>query len=96
MPYISKNDKANLDSKLSHVHIGSVGELNYAINALAMDYLNQLSQIGYQELNSVIGALEAAKLEFYRRIVLPYENKKIRDNGDIYYEFIRKHSLPTL
>jgi len=32
----------------------------------------------------VIGALEACKLEFYRRAVVPYEDKKIKENGDVY------------
>jgi hypothetical protein len=95
MPYILKKDKSTIDAKLKEVHIGSVGELNYAINALAMNYLNQLDQMGYAELNGVIGAIESAKLEFTRRIVATYEIQKIRENGDIFQEFIRKHNLPT-
>lgn len=30
------------------------------------------------------GAIEAAKLEFYRRVVAPYEDQKLLDNGDVY------------
>ena len=29
-------------------------------------------------------ALEGAKLEFYRRIVAPYEELKIKENGEVY------------
>lgn len=42
--------------------------------------INKMSR----RVNSGIGALEAAKLEFYRRVVAPYEDKKIFDNGDVY------------
>ena len=38
----------------------------------------------YQTMNDIIGALEGAKLEFYRRVVVPYENDKIEQNGDVY------------
>lgn len=31
-----------------------------------------------------MGAVEGAKTEFYRRIAVPYEEKKIRENGDVY------------
>ncbi len=34
--------------------------------------------------NAVVGALECAKLELYRRMVAPYENGKIAENGDVY------------
>lgn len=30
------------------------------------------------------GAIECAKLEFYRRVAAPYEDKKIAENGDVY------------
>jgi len=33
-----------------------------------------------------MGALEGAKLEFYRRVVVPYEEKKMKENGDVYNE----------
>jgi hypothetical protein len=32
----------------------------------------------------VVGALEACKLEFYRRVVTPYEENKMKENGDVY------------
>lgn len=30
------------------------------------------------------GALECCKLEFYRRVAVPYEDRKIKLNGDVY------------
>jgi hypothetical protein len=38
----------------------------------------------YADYNAVIGALEACKLEFYRRVVSLYEDKKKEINGDVY------------
>lgn len=38
----------------------------------------------YDSLNAVIGVLECAKQEFYRRAAVPYENQKITENGDVY------------
>jgi len=38
----------------------------------------------YQTFNDILGALEGAKLEVYRRVVGPYENGKMSENGDVY------------
>lgn len=38
----------------------------------------------YQHYNEVIGVLECAKLEMYRRCVAGYEDMKINVNGDVY------------
>lgn len=38
----------------------------------------------YQDINDIMGAIEGAKLEFYRRIAAPYENEKITENGDVW------------
>jgi hypothetical protein len=39
---------------------------------------------GYQTFNDALGALEGAKQEFYRRVVVPYEEQKRFENGDVY------------
>ncbi len=79
MPYIKKEDRESV------ARIGPVtaGELNYAITILLLNYWNLHSK-NYLTINDLIGALEGAKLEFYRRIVVPYENTKITQNGDVY------------
>ena len=59
-----------------------VGELNYAITQLVLGYLPPSPR--YADYNSVVGVLESAKLECYRRAVAPYENQKAFDNGDVY------------
>jgi len=63
------------------------GELNYLITKLMHNYLRQCErQFGrptYKAFNDVIGAIEGAKLELYRRKVIPYEETKKRENGDV-------------
>lgn len=58
------------------------GELNYILTMIINEYWK--ANESYQTINDVIGALEGAKLEFYRRIAAPYENGKVKENGDVY------------
>lgn len=80
MPYISQDDR----DELAHYPIADgVGQLNYQITMLVHRYVRRHGLV-YNRISDVIGALEAAKLEFYRRVVVPYEDKKIKENGDVY------------
>jgi len=47
-------------------------------------YLAQKGPIRYANINEVIGVLECAKLELYRRIAVPYEDVKKEQSGDVY------------
>jgi len=58
------------------------GELNFAITQLLLNYLD--GGMSYTAINEVIGVLECAKLELYRRVAAPYEDKKKEENGDVY------------
>ena len=58
------------------------GDLNYLFSRLATMYLKNGCQ--YSKINDVIGALECAKMELYRRLAAPYEDVKMKDNGDVY------------
>jgi hypothetical protein len=79
MPYITKQDRINLDAGGS---AQTAGELNYEFTKLIVDYVSRNNN--YQGMNDIIGALEGAKLEFYARWVRPYEDYKIAVNGDVY------------
>lgn len=79
MPYIKMKQRDEMSEGRLPVDIG---ELNYAITSLVLDYLP--SNPRYSDYNSVVGVLESAKLEFYRRAVATYENQKIFENGDVY------------
>ena len=78
MPYITQSERNAVD-------VGSpmnAGQLNYSITMLIKNYVN-INELKYQTINDIIGALEGAKAEFQRRVVAPYEDKKILENGDI-------------
>ena len=86
MPYIKQLRRFQLDTMAIEdleSEIKSPGELNYVITRLIDNYHN--SRGDYQSVNDVVGALEGAKLEFYRRVAAPYEDQKAMENGDVYH-----------
>lgn len=83
MPYIKKERRLELSTTGWGTAPNNPGELNFEISMICKDYMN-LNGLSYATINDIIGALECAKLEFVRRIVNNYEDKKIVENGDIY------------
>lgn len=83
MPYIRREAREPY-AFLEETEFGGPGELNYAIAQLIKQYWKGFERVGYAEINEVIGVLECAKLELYRRIAAPYEDHKIYENGDVY------------
>ena len=79
MPYILQERRAALRT---HANPSNAGELNYILTLVIKEYFVQHSN--YQGINDIVGALSACASEFYRRIVIPYENEKIKTNGDVY------------
>jgi hypothetical protein len=61
----------------------TVGDLNFVITRLMRDYALRKGT-SYQTHNDIIGVLECAKLEWYRRCTSPYEDYKCDENGDAY------------
>ena len=90
MPYITQNERDNFDVALKQVsdEVLSMGHINYCITTLIKNYLEQVKEVegkvGYFHYNNLIGVLECAKLELYRRQTAPYEDIKIKENGDVY------------
>jgi len=81
MPYIEEEARKRIDGG---GHPETPGELNYALTRLADDYLARRGGLRYAVLNEVVGALECAKLELYRRVAAPYEDGKRASAGDVY------------
>jgi len=79
MPYISPYKRRILQVEKPV----ECGELNYELTRLLTAYI-ETRGLTYQVINDIVGALEGAKLEFYRRIAVPYEDSKIQENGDVY------------
>ena len=83
MPYIKKERRHELNVKKSVDSPHSCGELNYVLAKEIDSYLIEKG-LNYSNINEVIGVLECLKLELYRRIAAPYEDKKILENGDVF------------
>ena len=85
MPYIKHEDRSSLDIRPmeSAGRAQNAGELNYQITLLAIQFVKDHG-LKYETLNAVVGAIESAKAEFQRRLVAPYEDTKVEQNGDVY------------
>lgn len=89
MPYILKKRREELVQESIEVTqvLETTGELNFFLTEVILSYClykKGSKSITYQLINDILGALEGAKLEFYRRVASPYEDKKCADNGDVY------------
>lgn len=87
MPYITHAERVNLDRGGAPQ---TLGQLNYVVTQACLAYLKACGPApSYAMLNAAIGMLECAKLEFYRRVAAPYEDRKLHDNGDVYPQEVR-------
>jgi hypothetical protein len=81
MPYIPPQSRWRLNGDLPQPE--SAGELNYILTKVVWEYIGDHG-LSYATLNEVVGVLECAKAELLRRVVGPYEDEKITENGDVY------------
>lgn len=81
MPYIQQHSRWQFEDAFD-VTPATPGEFNYVVTRFAQKYLS-LNGTSYQSFNDLIGALECCKLELYRRQIAPYEDIKIKENGDV-------------
>ncbi len=88
MPYISQELRKDVDPYINELNKFLMyvdedkidGIMNYVITKI----IKQQYDVGhYQQYNAAVGVLECAKMELYRRVVGPYEDIKIRENGDV-------------
>ena len=87
MPYIAANRRGiiNLITDKLVDEIRTDGELNYAVTMLVQKYFVSSDGIfSYFTLERIIGLLECVKLEIYRRLGAPMEDKKKNENGDVF------------
>lgn len=92
MPYIPPEQRQRLDpaidALLAAIKADKPGDLavlagvlNYACTRLA---LGVIPERRYASIALVSGVLHNVADEFYRRYAVPYEDQKIKDNGDVY------------
>jgi hypothetical protein len=87
MPYIRPERRVEIDpavkalSEVLKKQGTNVGDINYAITTLMLKLVPEPSYERYN--NTVHGVLNCVDKEFYRRWVVPYEEKKMQENGDV-------------
>ena len=92
MPYIKQNFRDSIDKeldalaeKIKQVHEDNPkqtrdGLINYALTRM----LNNIyADARYHDMNEIIGVLECCKLEYYRKLIAPYEDQKEHENGEV-------------
>jgi hypothetical protein len=81
MPYIEKNSRPRFDKVVQAMKDAGIvanGDLNYVLFKFARS-------IGpsYNNYKNYCGELRQCATEIERRILAPYEDKKIEENGDV-------------
>lgn len=87
MPYIKKEQRPAIDELVNPLiaHLKSLpledqdGSLNYAVTRIIKHVYPQK----YFHFNRALGVLTAITQELYRKIVGPYEDTKISENGEV-------------
>ena len=84
MPYIKQVDRNKLNVELDKIseQINTGGELNYVFTFLCKRFVESKGK-NYSNYSTCVSSLECAKIEFYRRFIAPYEDIKIKENGDV-------------
>lgn len=87
MPYIRPEERKRVDGPMQALadtlRDMDAGAQNYAITRLLLSWVRARG-ISYSHLADVVKVLETAKLEFYRRALAPYEDRKLEEHGDLY------------
>ena len=90
MPYIIQADRKQFEpaiQKLVQVITNNnstklkPGDLNYVISRIMWEAFQK--NPSYTFGNELMGVVECVKQEFYRRMLAPYEDEKIKENGDL-------------
>ena len=83
MPYITKVNRTELNECINTYYpfFKPDGRLNYFLAKLFLKYMS--TGMSYKKAKEFIGELEMAKMEIYRRWIIPYENDKKYENGDV-------------
>lgn len=87
MPYIDEMSRIRLDPAVvaaDRVCVRSPGELDYLVTNLVIQFFQHNGGENFTNYAQTAGVLLLVILEFYRRVGIPYENKKKAENGDVF------------
>ena len=83
MPYIKQEQRPKLDELVEDMNskylIEANGDLNYVLFAFCKRYVHS----SYNSYKNFCGELRQCATEIERRILGPYEDTKIEENGDV-------------
>ena len=82
MPYIKQDRRDQLEHILWEMRekdIVADGDLNYLLYAFCIRYVPK----SYNSYKNFIGELNECAAEIRRRLLAPYENLKVEENGDV-------------
>jgi len=82
MPYVKQQKRKNLNkivSLMAEQKIKADGDLNYIL----FTYCKKFISPNYNNYKNYIGELNECINEIRRRLLSPYEDLKIKENGDI-------------
>lgn len=80
MPYIDEVYRREIDQGRPPI---TAGDLAYSITRDIQRFIGP-SPPSYSVLALVAGVLVLTLFEFVRRVVFPYEDRKIKENGDVF------------
>ena len=88
MPYIKQQYRTDIDKLVEPLikHLSGLplekqdGAFNYTVTKILKGLY---ATDDYFTYNRSVGALSAVQAEWYRRAIVPYEDKKIKENGDV-------------
>ena len=82
MPYIPKKRRKPLNRIVAKMHGLKMlinGELNYILFAFCVRHIDP----SYNNYKNFCGELRQCATEIERRLLAPYEDRKIEENGDV-------------
>jgi len=87
MPYIVSQDRAPLEIALSPVLEKnlSAGELAFVLTRIVITYICKSgAKLSYAALAMAVGIMVLTTFEVIRRVVVPYEDTKRKENGEVF------------
>ena len=88
MPYIGRKERQQYQATLNELakmipqdRMARPGHINYIVSLLLEKVYGK--QMRYADHNEVVGVITCIAQEFYRRKTAPYEDIKIKEEGDL-------------
>ena len=92
MPYISQEDRKTYDEKLDALCEAleeegyDEGHVTYMLYMIVARWFKHIPK--YKSIARIRGVLLGTISEFDRRIAAPYEDEKIKENGDVVLDYV--------